>query len=185
MKWKKRLFLCYNLHNQCTIQCDQCCPSPTITFHLIWREGGGRREEGDLMMKQWGGQLKSVSSVETKLTVIYLLFGRHTPTLYQDSTHSSLTQSPFSIFWLSHLIITFYIDSVSPKLSCFILRLFSCLRLKLRACQEVGNLQLTMQFLTIQTLWRLWTVMVSTILICDDRVNVWCWKDANAQNLFH
>ena len=95
---------------------------PFAHYHLPSHlEGGRRREEGDLMMKQWGGQLKSVSSVETKLTVIYLLFLRHTPTLYQDTPHSSLTHSdylssPFSFFWLSLLIITFYIDSVALML---------------------------------------------------------------------
>ena len=160
---------------------------PFAHYHLPSHLEGGRREErGGRPDDETMGRTAEVSELcgDQINRDIFIIRQTHTHFVSRLNTLKSLTQSPFSIFWLSLLIITFYIDSVSPKLSCFILRLFSCLRLRLRACQEVGNLQLTMQFLTIQTLWRLWTVMVSTILICDDRVNVWCWKDANAQNLF-
>ena len=35
-----------------------CWDPASITFHLIYREGGGRREGegGGVMKKQWGGQ---------------------------------------------------------------------------------------------------------------------------------
>ena len=159
---------------------------PFAHYHLPSHLEGGRREErGGRPDDETMGRTAEVSELcgDQINRDIFIIRETHTHFVSRLNTLKSHTVTIFYLLTFSSHYYILYWRSLS-SLSCFILRLFSCLRLRLRACQEVGNLQLTMQFLTIQTLWRLWTVMVSTILICDDRVNVWCWKDANAQNLF-
>ena len=69
-----------------------CWDPASITFHLIYREGGGR-EAGEWWRNNGADSEESVSSVETKLTVIYLLFRR-------DNIHFISTNNSQAGRWL-------------------------------------------------------------------------------------
>ena len=97
----------------------------SITFHLIDREEGGRRREGVGREGEWwrnngADWEESVSSVETKLTVIYLLFSRdnihfrstnNKPSLPADCMDSLATCRPVLLLSLSlSLLCKYYLS---------------------------------------------------------------------------